>query len=106
MKKVPPCDTGYVEYTRKGEKLCRKRRTKRENVVMNKLNRIIKLLQNMNKVRAVAAIPAAPRAPPPPPPPSRAANVKKLSNSNKKAMNARGRMMNNLRKAIMKRKVD
>ena len=103
-KKVPPCEqygSNYMSYTRKGEMLCRKRKQKREDLILQRLDTIIELL----RVRG----PMVPPPPPPPPPRTNSNRPLKRKSPPRKAdpmMMARASLMNNLKKALVKRKRD
>ena len=106
-KKVPPCEqygSNHTVYVRKGEQLCRKRKQKREDLILKKLDTIIDLLKRNSGPQLFRG----PPIPPPPPPPSRS-NTNRRKSPPKKAdpmMMARASLMNNLKKALVKRKKD
>lgn len=107
-KKIPPCEQygpNYMTYTRKGEQLCRKRKQKREDKILEKMDTIIELLKKNS-----GPVFRAPPPPPPPPPPSlnrRPVNRKKSPPKKVDPLiMARASLMNNLKKALIKRKKD
>lgn len=110
-KKVPPCEqygSNHTVYVRKGEQLCRKRKQKREDLILKRLDTIIELLKRNSGPQMFRG----PPIPPPPPPPfsrSNAIRTNRKKSPPKKPdpmMMARASLMNNLKKALVKRKKD
>lgn len=90
------CPEGQTPYRYKNEIRCRKKRVKREDEILKRLDTIISLLRTTGRPMPMGMPP-----PPPPPPMMKKSNKPKTPN---KAALARASMMNNLKRALAKRK--
>lgn len=88
------CPDNQTPYRYKNEVRCRKKRVKREDEVLKRLDTIISLLRTTGRPMV---------GPPPPPPPPMMKKLNKPKTPNKATM-ARAGLMNNLKKALAKRK--
>jgi len=98
------------KYERKGKVFCKKSKNTLQTEQINKnLKRILKFLTNNIQIRQPQRTPPPPR-PPPPPPPRRKTPLKpkttKNANIQNKPKNVHGNMMNELRKTLLKRRIE
>jgi len=101
------------KYERKGKVFCKKSKNTLQTEQINKnLKRILKFLTNNIQIRQPQRTPPPPppRTPPPPPPrppPRRKTPLKpKTTNIQNKPKNVHGNMMNELRKTLLKRRIE
>jgi len=109
-KKFPPCEqygSNHTVYVRKGEQLCRKRKQKKDDLIIKRLDTIIELLKRNSGPQMFRGPPI-----PPPPPPPRSSSRSNANRTNKRKsppkkvdplVMARASLMNNLKKALSKR---